>query len=963
MKLQPKTMATRVARYILAAFLIVVSAPSLSANPNLTWLTYESEHFLVHYPEPLKMHVAKVVHLAEHSHKQLTPYFQWQPKNKTNVVLLDEVDQANGFASPMPNNTMTLYMQPPTQGELLLFDDWLRLLIHHEYTHILHIDKVMDVPAFLRHVFGRFIFLFPNALHPNWFQEGLATYLEGDADTHVGRGESDFFQMMMRQEVKSGIKPISRINTVNAHDWPFNSAYLYGVYFFKFMHDVYGEKAIHALVDNYSENLLPYRVSSNSEEVTGKNLEHLWYEFSEYLIGFFQPQFQRLNTQDYSDFSVLSDAHINYGAVEKGDGNTLWYSAVNEHTGTALFKYDLEKKEETYIEKLNSVGTLDVDGENRIVLSQLEYCDQYRVYYDLYIYEAGQSDLKRITKCGRYRMAKWLDENRIIALAYDKGLARLDLLDTDGELLNTVWQGLESQIVSSFDVNESAQIVASIKNAIEPWNVYLLEDTAGNSKSTEWAKPLVGMKHWRALTADTQLQIWPRWEANAVYFTQGNLAQFEIYKIESVKKGASLNKQRLSHNFSGIKQFTLLPDNKAAALRYDSDGFELVDLSLKPQKNLYEKKWRASESIVYDRKALTGVAYSPLSSLLPTYWMPVYLVNDDLSEVGFFTSGADVLSVHQYQLQLSYEKETQTPLINSHYIYDNRLIIGINQTMETTPYAVMPIDLPIYEYTSQWFVNVTLPQLGMQASYYPYVAYINHEARAVIADYKFSDFGLSDPSSTNDSWLAAGVLFDALSTSLSAGGYSEGFQFNSVIESADLADNSIYDGYVLNNQARYFVPLKNGHVLAQKLFVGLTVEGNSSFELGGSASEPYIGPGFQFKKRSLALRGYDDNLAELVDKNAASYSLEYRMPFDWLDAASMVPPVGFSGWSVRGFVDNGWLWSSEFDISDVYSGIGAELIMDGSLGYYLNIRLRMGVAKGLHSFGSDSFYVQLGGSF
>ena len=205
--------------------------------------------------------------------------------------------------------------------------------------------------------------------------------------------------------------------------------------------------------------------------------------------------------------------------------------------------------------------------------------------------------------------------------------------------------------------------------------------------------------------------------------------------------------------------------------------------------------------------------------------------------------------------------------------------------------------------------------------------------------------------------------FDGLSSSLSAGGYSEGFQFNSVIESADLADNSIYDGYVLNNQARYFVPLKNGHVLAQKLFVGLTVEGNSSFELGGSASEPYIGPGFQFKKRSLALRGYDDNLAELVDKNAASYSLEYRMPFDWLDSASMVPPVGFSGWSVRGFVDNGWLWSSEFDISDVYSGIGAELIMDGSLGYYLNIRLRMGVAKGLHSFGSDSFYVQLGGSF
>ena len=955
MKLKPKQLSgALLARYFFVVGLMVISAQSMSANPNLTWLVYESDHFVVHYPVSLRMYVSKVSHLAEKSHEQLSPYFQWQPKNKTNVVLLDEVDQANGFASPMPSNTMTLFMQPPTQGELLLFDDWLRLLIHHEYTHILHIDKVVDVPAFLRQVFGRFIFLFPNALHPNWFQEGLATYLEGDADQHVGRGESDFFQMMMRQEVASGIKPISRINTVNAHEWPFNSAYLYGVYFFKFMHDVYGEKAIKGLVDNYSENLLPYRVSSNPEEVTGKNLEALWYEFSEYLMGFFQPQFQRLNKQAYSGYSVLSDAHVNYGAIEKGASDTLWYSAVDEHKGAALFKYDLNEKKESYIKRLNSLAIVDVDANDRVVLSQLEYCGQHSVFYDLYLYEkvAGQFELRRLTKCGRYRQAKWLDENRVIALAYDKGLARLDVLDLDGRVEKNLWQGMGSQIVSSFDVNELGQVVASIKNTVDSWNIYLLDTKVANAK-----KPFVGMKHWQNLTKDSQLQIWPRWERDSVYFTQGNLAQFEIYKITPTSKGAGLDKQRLSHNFSGVKQFALLGERQAAALRYGDAGFELVNLELGIKPELYEKNWKPVQPIQYEEKDLIEKPYSPFSSLMPTYWMPVYLVNDDLSEVGFFTTGSDVLSVHQYQLQLSYENETKTPLINANYIYDNRFIVGINQTLETTPINAV---VPVYEYTSQWFLNVTFPQLSMQASYYPYVAYINHDGRFVLGD---NEFTLSDDKSEKDNWLAAGVLFDGLSSSLSAGGFSEGYQFNSVIESADLADNSLIEGFVLNNQIRHFISLENGHVLAQKLFLGLTLEGNSQFELGGNVSEPYIGPGFQFKKRSLSLRGFDDNLSELRDENAATYSLEYRLPFDWSDSTSMVPPVGFAGWSVRGFVDNGWVWGSEFDVEDVYSGVGAELIMDGTLGYYLNIRLRLGVAKGLHSLGSDSFYVQLGGSF
>lgn len=933
---------------------LLFSVESFSADPKLNWLTHETENFQIHYPKGLSSHVAKVALLSEQSHSALTPFFQWQPKKKTNVVLLDDFDQANGYASPMPNNTMTLFMQPPTQGELMLFDDWLRLLIHHEYTHILHVDKVMDTPAFFRKIFGRFILLFPNALQPNWFQEGLATYLEGDALTHVGRGESDYFQMLMRQEVKSGIKAISRINTVNAHEWPFNTAYLYGVYFFKFINDVYGEKAIQGLIDNYSENLIPYRVSSNPERVTGKSLEALWLEFSEYLVGYFDPQFKRLNQQNFSDFDVLAANHINFGSVAVHD-KTLWYTASNEHDGAYLYQYDLEQKAEVKITDLNSAGALDVSNSGRVLISQLQNCGQHKIYYDAYlVQDKDTSVLERLTECGRYRQVRWLSDDTYIALAYENGIAKLDELSIKTGYLRTLWLGRKNEVVSSFDVNGAGDVIVSAKNNTEPWNIYLKKDISDDSDAIP-----VGLEAWRALTRDHQLQMWPVWHDGEIYFTQGNLAQFEIYKLLAVSDTDDYSKQRLSHNFSGVNQFSLMADNKAIAMRYSDTGFELVNMSLSKKPELYEKKWASSKVIKVPEQVISEQSYSPWPSLIPTYWMPLYLVNDDLSEMGFFTSGADALGIHQYQTSLSYEKETETPMLNMNYIFDNRYILGLNQILSTTSLLAQPGDLPVYQYESQWFFNITWPMLSMKSNYYPYLAYINHQSEFVLG----GGLELTDNKSYEDNWLAAGLLFDGLSSSLSAGGFSDGFQFNSVIESADLAENSIIDGNVLNNQFRYFMPLGKGHVLAQKLFLGLTLDGNSQFELGGNASEAYVGPGFQFKKRSLALRGFDENIPELRAKNAAVHSLEYRLPFDWHDHASMVPPVGYSGWSVRGFMDNGWLWESDFDATDVYTGVGAELILDGSIAYYLNIRLRMGVAKGLHDLGSHSFYVQLGGSF
>ncbi len=913
---------------ILLSVLLLAAASSYAADPSLNWKTHVGEHFLIHYPPSLKSYVSKVDYLAEQSHQNLSEFFNWRPVNKTHVILLDEFDQANGFASPIPNNAMTLFMQPPTQGELLVFDDWLKMLIHHEYTHILHTDKALDFPLMLRSILGRYLLLFPNALHPNWFQEGLATYMESDDDKGIGRGQSDAFKMIMRQEVLSGIKPISRINTVNPHDWPFNTAYLYGVYFFRFIEDVYGKQAINQLINNYSDNLLPYQVNSNPVLITGKSLEQLWPDFQNYLNGKFAPQLQRIARLQSSTVKVISNSHLDYGFIAKGNKQDFWYAAIDANTGANLYHYD--KGIETSVVPLNSLASVDVNKDGRVLVSQLENCGQHALYYDLYTVQKGS--LLRLTHCARYRLAKWQSSQRIIALRYEHGIAVLERLNSEGQVVEGIWRGKMADVVSSFDVNESGDIIASIKFSSKPWELYL------------WK----GDK-WQAITTDKELKYQPVLFLNKIYFIQSQLGQSEIYSINL----DGSHKLRLSHSVGGFKQLALSSSEKAFALSYEASGYKVASVELKPYAKLYPSNFADSQPIpLIESSLLEDDNYNPLSSLQPQYWFPVYLTQDNLTEVGFFTSGQDALNNHQYVAQLTYEKQYEKALIKFNYTYNGRWILGLQQSLGSSG-----ID-GVSEYNSQWFSAYMKPILSISNSIFPYVALINSHSEFFI-DKSHAKIGME----VDDNWLAIGVIYDGLTSSLNTGGASDGWQWNMSLESAEQTGNSLYTGQVLSVNTRYYQTNDVGHTLAQRLFLGLGFSSNSPFRLGGERSDVYIGPGIQLKQRQYALRGFSEGIEQLVGENALLYNIEYRLPFTWVDENIMSPPVGFSGWSLRAFNDNAMVWDEGENMEDVYSSIGAEAVLDTTVVYNLNLRFRLGLAKGLNALGSETVYVQLGGAF
>ena len=230
---------------LIVCFLFFLNKSVFAVDPGLDWKTIESEHLYVHFAEGKAALAERALVIAEAAHESLTKKLNWNLKEKTHLVLSDETDQPNGFATPIYFNRTVLFLTPPTSVNTLEdFDDWLTTLITHEYSHIVHLDKSAGSPEYLRKLFGRFIFLFPNLFQPAWIHEGLATYEETDLERGIGRGQSTLFASMMREEIANGLQPVGHVN-LPVNTWPAGTTrYLYGVYFINFLADKYGEEKI-----------------------------------------------------------------------------------------------------------------------------------------------------------------------------------------------------------------------------------------------------------------------------------------------------------------------------------------------------------------------------------------------------------------------------------------------------------------------------------------------------------------------------------------------------------------------------------------------------------------------------------------------------------------------------------------------------------------------------------------------
>src|SRR6185295_3009623 len=279
--------ARRLTRALLACACILVSANAGRAatrfDPALRFRALSTAHFIIYFHQGEDRLARRLAAIAEETWRTLRQPLGIAPPRRTHVVLADQTDVANGYATPLPYDTIVIYTVV-SSGADFNFDDWLRLVFTHEFTHIVHLDRSEGWARVLRSIFGRTSIAFPNLFLPAWQIEGLATY-EESAITGTGRLHAGDFRAIVDEAARArALEPLDRTNG-GLTDWPDGAApYAYGLGFHQYLADRFGPGKLAALAEATARRL-PYTASHAFKRVYGESLGTLWREYQASVIA------------------------------------------------------------------------------------------------------------------------------------------------------------------------------------------------------------------------------------------------------------------------------------------------------------------------------------------------------------------------------------------------------------------------------------------------------------------------------------------------------------------------------------------------------------------------------------------------------------------------------------------------------------------------------------------------------
>lgn len=933
-------------RILLALIALIFVSPAQAIpgpDPHRDWLSADSVHFRVNYTTPLRAQAERVADIAERVYAKLTRDLQWEPSGKIQIIVLDEFDVANGFSTPLPFNTTAIFLTPPNDGELLDNSIWLELLITHELTHTIHLDKVRGAPNVLQHIFGRNPLFFPNLWQPTWAIEGIATYNESSPELGQGRLRGPMFEAWMRIEHERGFKSLSEINA-DGRTLPTSKQYLYGAYFYDFLGRKYGQDAIYKYIDKYSGNF-PFvaRVHTNPVLATGKRMDALWEEFIADLTDQITRREAPIKATPRADGEIILSANFEIDSLAPTSDGVL--AVVNDGLlRPELLHIDAQGKVQ-HLTGLNAGSHIDVSADGKVLIAQPDICHNFNYYYDLYTWSAADG-MQRKTRCGRYRRAVWLGE-QVAALHMAGGVSTLVVLEQTGN----DWRETRKLYVTPDQVEavdlaaspDGKRIALAVKQA-NSWQVIEI-DSAGSTPRVLFNHnaPLHGLRYAR--NGDGL-------EFIAVKDGVANLWRFTPGSTELTQ---------LSHTYTAVLTHSGIAGDGSVALGVlAANGTELR--RMKTTAPLAQAKVTSTQTTALqgDSPPATyklGEAgnYHALNSLYPRTWFPSVFMDRGLTAYGASTFGADALGWHNYTANVMWETSQHEALGFLSYDYLGEHFVNVSRNLWAREWTGSGNNqtTTLYERTTdaQW-VSM-LPWLRIERSVYLGVGAAMQTTERVQVP------GLTGKSQ-NERVAATFLRYDTRN----ANWYSEGVNRGSLttlLYESYRPFNSFYDGYITRFDTRGYLPI--GKTVLSARWTEARAHGiTEAFQLGG-ASESGLTQVPMLNQRDLPLRGYSGGSAALRGQNTRIAGIEWRTPIESIDQHAMTPPIGINRISAALFMDAGTVWDNERARSRYYRGVGVELLSELKLYYRIPVPVRLGLARGLDNPGGSMIYFQLGQSF
>lgn len=962
-------------RTLAALLLVSILGQAAAANaaslfdPARRFRTITTDHFIIYFHQGEERTGRRLATIAEDTWPRLHERFKFAPR-RTHVVLVDQSELANGYATPQPRNTIVVSASwPPGSDFLGDTDDWLRLVFTHEFTHIVHLDRSAGWARVVRDVLGRVPYAFPNLYLPTWQIEGLATY-EESAITGTGRLHAGDFGAVVAEETRTHtLQPLDRVNG-GLTAWPGGSAaYAYGLGFHQYLADRFGAATLGALADATARRV-PYTTAPVFRRIYGQSLGELWRDYESALLAATPPAppadsgIRRLTHDGYIAIGPRFDRDP-AGAAERA---SIVYSTRSPHGFPALNRVDSAGAAPTRL-TTRYLGSTTAIGRDYLYFDQQELGRNVGLYSDLYVLARGNGHVTRLTHDKRLLDPDLSpDGTTLVCVRNAPGQRDLVLVKLTGATAVGGITTLLSAVETQFDAPRWSPDGRTI--AVERHQPGRLSDLVLLDVATRAVRVLAGNARARVVT--------PAWRPDGRAIVAAIAFEDQPFNLYEMATDGTAPPRQLTHTTGGATWPDVSHDGSAIAfVGYTTAGNDIFTMPYPVETDVAA----AAPALIlppststpsFDPPEFPSKVYSPIPTLHPTSWSPIVESDGDQIRAGAALGAYDALGYHFYAASATWlvsgppgtpAPSVATPDWSASYAYDRWQPTFWIATSQATSFLHGPAtddDTPTGGTLRERQLNVGV--------IYP----MRHARQTHTASFSFvrgvDEYTL--PTRMFSRGRGAGRAAWASSTAHSYG-YSispeHGVVAGTTVENDRMAFGAFAPAAAVTADARAYLPsFSPHHVLAIRVAGGRATGDPAvrrTFDLGGPGPDANVA---DFSRSAISLlRGFPANT--FAGSHVALANIDYRLPLARPERGVGTWPVFLHTVHAGLFADAGHAWTRTFRPSAIKLSVGGELSADIVAGYFFRFTATAGVARGHDGSGAvpdrTTAYLRIGKAF
>lgn len=939
------------------------SARDLRSDARASWWTLESPHFEVHFEEGFQELAQEVALKAERAHGLLVPEVGYEPGEKTHVVIRDTGDLPGASVEHLYFNKILLVPAYPSgvgysSGIGLGFNDWLELLILHEYAHVLHLDMNSGLTSTLRKTFGKIpVVSSPNLRQSYAMVEGYATYLEALTDPG-GRGRGPLFDMFLRAAVLED-RLLERDQILGRYDleqWlPGGTVYLYGYSLIEYIAHRYGTDKLREMNQRFSGMGFP-AIGKAFEQVFGRSYSDLWGEWADALKARYSAQAEQITGKGLSAPALVpASGRPAVGPSFSPDGTRAVYGSVGRVSPVVRVISLADPADDKELVHGLVLGTGRIawtPNGGGLVYAKAGYVGGRRLVNDLYEYDLDSGKERRLTKDLRASAPSVAPDGRTVAFVVREGITtKIAVID------RTIGQASFRVIHEPDDRTQYLAIAWAPDGkslAVSAWrpggytDVYLMEwSTDPSGDGALQSGPML-----RPLFVDKAVDTNPSWSPSGrfIIFESDRSGVYNLYAFDTQDRKFF----KVTNVLYGAFVPTVSPDGRHILfMNYTADGYQLAMLPWEPSgweeialptsvsRSGMEAAAAAQEA--QDAAEYPIRPYSPLQTLRPKFWLPVLGIDESGLELGVGTAGADVLGEQSYAVQLKYGLASGRASYNLEY---NRsfgglewLLAGYRPSATLRVSEGVTIDLSLGELRPQRQqrllaqLSLERPRVGGTSEFV-----LGLERKSVLDPFLGEE---PDPVGADLTEAIARWRYRAVTSH-----DERRRQRDLELEVAGVLDNSLAGpGIRVLGSFGVYYETRPDEGVALDAVLGYAGGATRGFLLGGKTGD------FQ-------VRGYGEGAA--VTDQAGRLSIEYRRPLKTFDRGREDSPVFLNKLVLSSFFDTAFslLPEQPGPATSALAGFGGELSLSTQPAYgAASMDWKLGWARPLDGSLPSRFYV------